>query len=150
MTSLPPLVRGQSRIPDILQGEWRVAAQTVAGDGVQAYGDNDPALIGARLLITADGASWAGTEGPLTGTCEDAYFDGETGGAALGAMRDEYAAPLRRVGAAADGMRDLRFLCMGENSNWGPSEEELRVMLLADGRLLIPYFDNLLLVLDRA
>lgn len=147
--SPPPLVRGQSRIPAALQGEWRVVAQTVSGDGVQAYSDNDPALIGARLSISDNGASWAGTASPLTGACEEAYFDGETGGAALAAARDGHAASFRRVGVAVDGMRDLHFLCTGERSNWGPSGEELRVMLLGDGRLVVPWFDNLLLILAR-
>lgn len=149
MTELPPLVRGQSRIPAALHGTWRVAAQSTVGDGVQAYADNDPALLGAELTITADRAAWAGTTEPLTGACQDAFFDSEASGAELGSTREELASPLKRVGASVEGARLVRFLCMGEASNWGPTEEQLDLLLLRDGRVAVRYFDNLLLVLEK-
>ncbi len=149
MIELPPLVRGQSRIPPALQGEWVVARQTVVGGGVQAYGDDDPSVVGGRLRLSATDASWTGSKA-LTGTCNEVYFDGEANGAALTAAREELGAPLRGVGASERGLRELQFLCMGESSDWGPSEELLNLLVLNDGRLAMRWFDNLLLVLERS
>lgn len=144
MTEMPTLVRGQSRLPVPLQGEWTVARQTTTGGGVQAYGDNDPALIGARLRITPSQVAWLGSTAPLTGKCEDAYFDTEET-----APPSEWAASLKRLGTNVADARQMRFVCMGEASSWGPSGEQLDLLLLADGRLVVSGFDNLLLVLEK-
>lgn len=146
VAGIPALTRGKSRIPASLHGDWSVVRQTVIGNGVQAYGDDDPELIGKRMRLTSDGAAWDGTAPPLSGRCADAYFDSE---APRTTAASELAEPLRRAGASSAGLRDLRFLCMGEASDWGPASEELSLLLLGDGRLALRWFDSLLLVLER-
>jgi len=149
--ALPSLVRGQSRIPAPLHGRWTVTGQTVTGDGVQAYADNDPALLRTVVEISQNGARWIGNEPPLVGACQDAFFDGELDGPALAGLRTELSPALGRLRLAGTAVaRDFRFLCTGKGSDWGPMDEELRLVTLKDGRLLIPYSDNLLLLLERA
>jgi len=134
----------------VLQGEWRVVRQTVAGDGIQAYGDDDAALLGARLTISKSSVAWAGTKPPLAGACDEAFFDGETTGDALTATRDGISGALRRVGIRAEKARVLNFLCTGQPSNWGPNGEELEILVLDDSRIVFRWFDNLLLVLAKS
>lgn len=134
-------VRGQSRIPLSLQGDWHVVRQTVSGTGIQAYVDDDPELIGSVLHIREEGAVWDGDRTPLAGRCDDAWFDGQ------GATPDAQGRALAKLGLPAG--RGLYFLCRGQASDWGVSGETMDLTQLPDGRIALDYTDNLVLVLER-
>lgn len=149
MIDLGPLIRGESGLPEALRGSWVLIRQTVTGSGVQAYGDDDPELLGAELSLEPRKLAWTSPRQSLSGTCDEAFYDIEETGETLRAAREEIAPALRRLGRSVNGSRVVRFLCMGDDSMTLLEPGMVTLIVLQDGALVLRSTDNLLLVLER-
>lgn len=128
---------------EALSGSWRVRAVALRDSPVQAYLEDDPKLLGQLLVGGESGLEWR--PGPLDGACRRPATMRLTGDSAAAATA-AYRAGLARFGAEPD---PHEIACL-EGGDWGGPDGGALLFRGRAGRLVMSWYDNLLLELEPA
>jgi len=137
-------------VPDLekqLAGSWRVVQVVVGPGDVQALTANDPAYMGVRLSILAEFLSWdkpGRRDLDLDDRCQQPVVSEKPISGDV-VLQKYFGGPVRFPPSRT--ARSLSLSC-NSTSQFGP-ERPMPLLLLKDGRIALPWYDNGLLVLRR-
>lgn len=134
-----------------LGGAWRVAGVAVMPTDVQALGPDDPSLMGARVLVSADAITWLGRPGdPDDGDrCEGPVTQRLTG-ASRARLLDRMASSLIDLGLDPAELSDPHAVECLSNGALGPQAAGGALLLIdPEGHLVMSWYDGAVLLLKR-
>jgi hypothetical protein len=136
---------------DAFIGNWKITRVHVNPQGVQAFTENDKAIVGSIFTITASEIKWT-TKASAGFTSDDVCKQPSVALPSPEAEKQANAAlsaALKRF--AIDGVARLRFGCIG-GGTWGPGEASAGAVFIPinTNQIVFKWYDGATLLAERA
>ena len=136
----------QHRLPDLV-GTWEIVQVVVGPGDVQALVENDPSYLGTKLRISRQNWAWdrsSSREESLKDQCDD-WSASKLSKSPSKLLSDYFDGPIVLSGVKFG--QSASLTCAGKSA-FGP-DKPMPLVVMRNGRIALPWYDNGLLVLRR-